>query len=203
MDFIHVLKTQRSIRKYTPEQITRKEMEEILAAGACAPNAGGGQRSMLVGVRDAQLTRKIGKLNYRPFRPEEVKASHVSSEQPSLIDDASLKDGFYGAPAVIAIFGEKDFSFSVADAFCSAENMILMATDLGLASCIISRGEETFATAEGQKLLKQWKVPENYICRVFVILGHLAGELPHSKPCRPGRCLVVEPKDREYDKEAI
>lgn len=116
----------------------------------------GGQRSMFIGVRDAQLTRSIGKLNYRPFRPDEVKASHVSSEQPSLIDDASIKDSFYGAPAVIAIFGEKDFSFSIADAFCAAENMILMATDLGLSSCIVSRGEETFATAEGQELLKHW-----------------------------------------------
>lgn len=205
MDFLNVLKAQRSIRKYTPDQITREEMDQILAAGACAPNAGGSQRSMFVGIRDAQLTRRIGKLNYRPFRPDEVKASQVSSEQPSLIDDASIKDGFYGAPAVIAVFGEKDFSFSVADAFCAAENMILMATNLGLASCIVSRGEETFATPEGQKLLRQWKVPENYICRVFIILGHLAGDLPHSKPCRPGRCLVVEARDTDVEmmKEAI
>ena len=70
--------------------------------------------------------------------------------------------------------------------------MLLMATDLGLSSCIVSRGEETFSTEEGQDLLTRWKVPVNYICRAFIILGHLAGPLPHRKPIRPGRCLVVE-----------
>ena len=34
--------------------------------------------------------------------------------------------------------------FKTADAFCMAENMILQATELGVASCIISRGYETF-----------------------------------------------------------
>lgn len=192
MDFIKVLETQRSIRNYTPEQITRKEMDQILEAGACAPSAGGSQRSMFVGIREAALTRRIGRLNYRPFRKDEVGVSHVSSEQPSIIDDPSIKDGFYGAPAVIALFGERDFPFSIADAFCAAENMILMATNLGLSSCIVSRGEETFSTVEGQKLLQQWKVPDTYICRVFVILGHRAGALPHRKPAKPGRCLVIE-----------
>lgn len=192
MDFLKLVKDQRSIRKYTSERISREEMDMILEAGACAPNAGGSQRNMFVGIRDAQLTHRIGRMNYRPFHRGEVNVSHVSREQPSLIDDGSIKDGFYGAPAVIAIFGEKDFPFSIADAFCAAENMLLMATDLGLSSCIVSRGEETFSTAEGQDLLTRWKVPVNYICRVFVILGHLAGTLPHRKPIRPGRCLVVE-----------
>ena len=192
MDFLRILETQRSIRKYTAKQVTREEMDRILEAGALAPNAGGGQRSLFVGIRDAVLTRRIGRLNYRPFRKDEVNVSHVSSEQPSLIDDPAMRDGFYGAPAVIALFGEKDFPFSIADAFCAAENMILMATDLGLSSCIVSRGEETFAGEEGRQLLKQWNVPENYICRVFVILGHLAGSLPRRKPVRPGRWLVVE-----------
>ena len=164
MDFLKLVKDQRSIRKYTSEQISREEMDMILEAGACAPNAGGSQRNMFVGIRDAQLTHRIGRMNYRPFHRGEVNVSHVSREQPSLIDDGSIKDGFYGAPAVIAIFGEKDFPFSIADAFCAAENM----------------------------LLTRWKVPVNYICRAFIILGHLAGPLPHRKPIRPGRCLVVE-----------
>lgn len=121
MDFLKLVKDQRSIRKYTSEQISREEMDMILEAGACAPNAGGSQRNMFVGIRDAQLTHRIGRMNYRPFHRGEVNVSHVSREQPSLIDDGSIKDGFYGAPAVIAIFGEKDFPFSIADAFCAAE----------------------------------------------------------------------------------
>lgn len=73
-----------------------------------------------------------------------------------------------------------------------AENMVLQATELGIASCIISRGEETFASEEGRKLLKEWGVPENYICSCFVILGYIDGEQPQSKPRKPGRVKVIE-----------
>ena len=69
---------------------------------------------------------------------------------------------------------------------------ILQATELGIASCIISRGEETFASEMGQKLLREWEVPENYSCQCFVILGILDGEVPKSKPRKPGRVKIVE-----------
>ncbi len=192
MELLELMKQRRSIRKYTEQQITQEEMEKILEAGLYAPNAGGGQRSFLVGIRNAELTRKVGKLNFLPFDRSKLLGGHVSEEQPSVIDDETITDGFYGAPAVVALFGQKDFPFSIADAFCSAENMVLMATELGLSSCIISRAEETFVTKDGQELLKEWKVPENYICRAFVILGHIDGACPHGKPRRQGRSMMIE-----------
>lgn len=192
MELLELIHRRRSIRKYTAEQITHEEMEKILEAGAAAPNAGGAQRSMIVGVRDAKLTRLIGKLNFLPFDRSRLIGGHVSDEQPSVIDNPNIKDGFYGAPAVVALFGQQDFLFSVADAFCSAENIVLMATELGLASCIVSRAEETFVTEEGQKLLKAWGVPENYICRAFVTLGHIDGDYPHAKRVKTGRVKIIE-----------
>ncbi|MCR5758714.1 MAG: nitroreductase family protein [Selenomonas sp.] len=191
MDILDLIKKRRSIRRYTAEPITHEEMEKILEAGAYAPNAGGGQRSMLVGICDAGLTRQLGRLNFLPFDRSKLLGAHVSAEQPSVIDDPTITDGFYGAPAVVAVFGQADFPFSVADAFCAAENMVLMAAEMGLSSCIISRAEETFVTPEGQQLLKTWQVPADYICRVFVILGHIDGSCPQAKPRKPGRTLIV------------
>jgi len=43
-----IIKARHSIRKYTDEQIRRDDLEKILEAGNFAPNAGGGQRSMMV-----------------------------------------------------------------------------------------------------------------------------------------------------------
>ncbi|MDO4287605.1 MAG: nitroreductase family protein [Eubacterium sp.] len=187
-----IIKARHSIRKYTDKQIDRADLEKILEAGNFAPNAGGGQRSMLVGVRDQALTTKIGIMNLATFDRSNLAGSYVSKEQPSNIDDPTIKNGFYGAPAVIAIFGQNNFMFRIADAFCCAENMILQATELGIASCIISRGEETFASDAGQALLRQWEVPENYSAICFVILGYLDGEEPHTKPRKPGRVKIVE-----------
>lgn len=187
-----LIKARHSIRKYTDRQISREDMEKILEAGNFAPNAGGGQRSMMVGIRNKELTTKIGMMNLEKFDRTKLSGSYVSKEQPSVIDDSTMKDGFYGAPSVVAIFGQNHFLFREADAFCCAENMILQATELGLSSCIISRGEETFASPEGQKLLKEWEVPENYSAICFVILGYLDGEQPHTKPRKAGRVKIIE-----------
>jgi nitroreductase len=189
---IDTIKSRHSIRKYTDRQVSREDLELILEAGNFAPNAGGGQRSMMVAVRNAELTRKIGIMNLGMFDRRGLIGSYVSKEQPSVIDDPTMKDGFYGAPCVVAIFAQSNFMFRVADAFCIAENIVLQATELGISSCIISRGEETFVSEEGQKLLREWNVPENYTCQCFVILGYIDGEVPQSKPRKPGRVQIVE-----------
>ena len=47
-----IIKARHSIRKYTDKQISREDMEKIMEAGNFAPSAGGGQRSMMVGIND-------------------------------------------------------------------------------------------------------------------------------------------------------
>ena len=187
-----IVKARDFVRKYTDKQISRSDLELILEAGNYAPNAGGGQRSMIVAVHNAELTAKIGRMNLAKFDRSRLIGSYVSKEQPSVIDDPTMKNGFYGAPTVAAIFCQNGFAFRAADAFCMAENMLLQATELGISSCIISRGEETFLSDEGQALLKEWGVPGNYSAVCFVILGYIDGEQPHTKPRKPDRIKIVE-----------
>ncbi len=187
-----LIKARHSIRKYTDNQISRADLELILEAGNYAPNAGGGQRSVIVGIRDKALTTKLGIMNLAKFDRSRLVGSYVSEEQPSTIDDPTIKNGFYGAPCVAAIFGQNNFAFRIADAFCIAENMVLQATELGISSCIISRGEETFDNSEGAELMKMWGVPENYSCVCFVVLGYIDGEQPQSKPRKEERVKIIE-----------
>jgi nitroreductase len=187
-----IIKARHSIRKYTDKQISRESLEKILEAGSFAPNAGGGQRSLLIGILDKKLTEKIGKMNCAAFDRSKLSGSFVSKEQPSIIDDDAIKNGFYGAPSVAVLFGQDNFLYREADAFCCAENMVLQATELGIASCIIARGAETFAGAIGKELLKKWQVPENYSAICFVILGYIDGDAPKTKPRREGRVKIIE-----------
>ena len=192
MALMDIIKARHSIRKYTEEQIPRKALEQILEAGNFSPNAGGGQRSMLVAIHNKELTTRIGKMNLAHFDRTHLAGNYVSKEQPSTIDDPTIRNGFYDAPTVVCVFCQDNFLFKTADAFCMMENMILQATELGIASCIISRGYETFASEEGQRLMRDWKVPQGYACQGFVILGYIDGEQPHSKPRRPGRVQIIE-----------
>ncbi len=192
MDILEVIKSRHSIRKYKSTQIERSDLEKIIEAGLHAPNAGGRQGSIIIGVHDSKLTEAIGKLNIAKFDRSALLGSYVSHEQPSIIDDPNIKSGFYGAPCVCVIFGPEDFLYSTADAFCCAENMILEAHSIGISSCIIARGEETFDNPEGKKLLAQWEIPEGYIARCFVLLGYIDGKEPSLKPLREGRSKIIQ-----------
>lgn len=192
MELLELIKRRRSIRKYQKRQISRADMETIIEAGTYAPNAGGGQRSMIVGIHDAELAGKIGRMNLARFDRSRLAGSYVSREQPSTIDDPTIKNGFYDAPSVCVVFAQKNFLYSVPDAFCCAENMVLMAAELGVSSCIVARGEETFDSEAGAAMLRDWGVPEDYIARCFVLLGYVEGEYPGEKPRRAGRSKIVE-----------
>jgi nitroreductase len=192
MELLELIKHRRSIRKYTDKQISREDLERIIDAGAYAPNAGGGQRSMLVGVHNQRLVESIGKLNVACMDCSRLAGGYVSKEQPSIIDDPTIKSGFYGAPSMVVVFAQRNFLYSIPDAFCAAENMVLMATSLGISSCIIARGEETFTSEEGMEMLRKWEVPDNMVARCFVILGYHAGDYPAEKPRRAGREKIVE-----------
>jgi nitroreductase len=191
MELLTLMKERRSIRKYQQRQIEQADLEKILEAGIYAPNAGGGQRARIVAIHNRELTEKIGRMNIARVNRANFIGRYVSAEQPSIIDDPTIKSGFYGAPTVCAIFGPKNFLNTIPDAFCCAENMVLEARALGISSCIICRGEETFDSEEGAALLKSWDIPDNYIACCFVLLGYCEGEYPTVKPRKPGRILIV------------
>ena len=77
-------------------------------------------------------------------------------------------------------------------AFCCATNMTLAAAELGIASCIVARGEDTFDNETGAALLKDWDVPDNYIARCFVLLGYCKGEYPSIRPRKENRMKIIE-----------
>lgn len=192
MNFFELVKHRRSIRKYQNKQIKMADLEKIIEAGLYAPNAGGGQRTVIAAIHNKALCETIGKMNIEKFDRSKLAGSYVSLEQPSIIDNVSIKSGFYGAPTVCAIFGQKNFLYSIPDAFCCAQNMVLAASELEISSCIIARGEETFDNEYSRELLKEWRIPDNYIARCFVILGYNDGEYPHIKKIKEGRSLIIE-----------
>lgn len=192
MEILEVIKKRRAIRKYQDKQISREDLTKIVEAGLYAPTAGGGQRTLIYALRSRQLSDKIGRLNIAKFDRSKLLGAYVSKEQPSIIDDPKIKSGFYNAPTVCVIFAKKDFLYSIADAFCCAENMVLMATELGISSCIVARGEETFDNEIGKEFLNEWKVPDDYVARCFVVLGYCDGEYPKVKARLENRFRIIE-----------
>lgn len=192
MSVLETIYRRRSIRKYQDRQIPREDLEKIIEAGTYAPNAGGGQRTIICGVHNRELAAKLGELNLAHFDRSRLVGGYVSEEQPSNIDDPTIKNGFYGAPTVCVVFAPDDFLYSIPDAFCCAQNMTLAACELGISSCIIARAEETFDNSFGAQLMQAWEIPEHYVPRCFVLLGYVEGDYPAAKPRKAGRNKIIE-----------
>ena len=64
---------------------------------------------------DPKLSEAEGKMNVGKLDRSRLSGNFVSNEQPSIIDDPSIKSGFYGAPTVCVIFAQGNFLYSIPD----------------------------------------------------------------------------------------
>ena len=144
MTILDIMRNRRSIRKYLKQPVEKEKLDKIVEAGLFAPNPGGRQGTKILLLDDAELIEKIGVVNANCENRNWDMG--VSKDQPSIIDDKSIKSGFYGcqALAMVCIQRErKDQVNQIGAAFVCAQNMTLGAYDLGVSSVIVGRAEAT------------------------------------------------------------
>jgi len=168
---IENIESRRSIRKYRPEQIKKEELDAILEAGTYAPNGRGMQKTILVAVQDKAVRDKISKLN----------AAVMDSDA----------DPFYGAPTVVVVFSDTERPTYIHDGSAVICTLLDAAHSVGVGSCWIHRAKESFESAEGKALKKEWGIPDSYEGVGNCILGYGDGDLPEAKPRREGRIIIV------------
>ena len=193
MEMLEMMKCRRSVRKYLPRRVEREQLEKIQEAGIYAPNPGGNQGTKIVILDDPALIEKIGIVN-ADVENRNWGGKGVSAEQPSIIDDLSIRSGFYGAPALGIVCvprDRKDMVNVIGSAFVCAQNMVMEAYDLGVSSCIVGRAEDTFSRSGMQEILDGWGLDPEYMPLVFVCLGYINGPYPKIKPRNEGRTLYI------------
>ena len=196
MELLEMMKQRRSIRKYLSKPVEKEKLSKILEAGIYAPNPGGRQGTKIILLEDAQLIDQIGIVNAN-CENRNWGGNGVSAEQPSIIDDLSIRSGFYGCPVLGIVCVPKRMAAMVngiGAAFVCAQNMVMEAHDLGVSSCIVGRAEATFSHPEMAALLPQWGLDEDHMPMVFVCLGYINGEYPKAKARTEGRTIWVPAK---------
>lgn len=182
----------RSIRRFRQEQIKEEELDTILQAGMYAPSAGGRQGVLFVVSQDKDTNEKLGRIKKAHFHGRMSTADvYISKEQPSIADDASITNAFYGAPTVVTLFGPKDFLYAESDACVAAENMLLAASSLSIGSCYIGSAWDSFDDPFGHETLIRWGVRTDYYAIIHVLLGYPKDEMKdvHAKPRKEGRVI--------------
>lgn len=170
-EFLELIKTRRSCRKYKPEQITDEELQAVLEAGTYAPTSRGMQSPYIVAVQNPALREQLVAMNARVM--------------------GTTSNPYYDAPTYVLVLTPADANNPIQDGSCVLENMMLAAHSIGLASCWIHREREMFSTPEGKALLKEWGLPDGLVGIGALALGYPDGDPGQAKPRKEGYTRVI------------
>ena len=129
---LDVIKTRRACRSFSSREVEQEKINEIIEAGLLAPSGMNRQTPVIIAIKDKKTRDALAKLNM----------SFMGREG----------DPFYGAPVILLVIASKE-GLSLHDGGACIENMLLEATNQGLASCWIHRADEEIKSKEGKELL--------------------------------------------------
>jgi len=173
-DTIKTINERRATRTYKDEPIEKENINEIIECGLMAPNARHLQPWKFIAVTNKGLIKEIGR---------RIQNKVIDNPRYSFVKErAKTKEDaiFYSAPLVVFILGDKTNNWSAIDCSLAAENMMLAAKSLGIASCPI--GMARFVQDE-KDLMKRLGFPENYELIITLVFGY-ADENPEPKERR-------------------
>ncbi len=142
------IRSRRSVRQYDKTAISADQIEKLVDAARLAPTA-----------RNIQPWEFIAVTNRR-----------------SLEQIASLADNgrFIADSAACILVFCRDTKYYLEDGCAATENILLMAADLGLASCWVAGDKKPYC----QKIKELFSVPEEFKLVSIVALGNKNAETP-------------------------
>jgi nitroreductase len=167
----------RAIRKFKDQPVDKKIIEQLIEAGRMAPSAMNHQPwsfYVLTDKADIKLfSKEIARSSLKDFTKMSVK--DVIKSAAGLIHaltelDFKMSEDmvFHGAPSVIFITAPKDNEWAPLDVGMCAQNMMLAAHSLGLATCPIGFAKYAEYTKDYQML----RIPEDEHILLAVIAGY-------------------------------
>lgn len=171
-DFLEVIRSRRSVRKFKPDAVPEALIAKIVEAGTFAPTGMNAQSPLIVAVSNKAVRDQLSKMNADIM--------------------GTTADPFYGAPVVLVVLADKSRPTYVYDGSLVMENLMLAAHALGLGSCWIHRAKEEFESAEGKELLRSWGIEGDYEGIGHCIIGYPGGPVPEARPRKEGYVHFVK-----------
>ena len=152
METLTAITKRASVREFSEQAIPREKIEVIVDAGRRAPTARGIQPWEFVAVLDKTKLAQLAK----------------ACENGRFIKDASC---------CVVVFC-RDTKYYLEDGCAATENMLLAATDLGIASCWVAGDKKPYC----QKIKGMLGVPETLKLVSMIALGYPRSQSPvHNK----------------------
>lgn len=165
MNLLKAIELRKSVRVYATKSVEEEKVEAIVKAGNLAPIFG---QIHITVIENSNLLKEINDMTLNMMK---------NSGNDFLVKRASIEgyNPLYGAPVMIVLSapnGNDSNGFNMANVSCSAENVLIEATDLELGSCFVMGAMMAFSNSN---LLKKVGIPENYVPLCGVLIGYSGG----------------------------
>ena len=159
MELLEVMRSRRSVRRYTAEKISDEQLKQIVSAALLAPSGHSKYPCEFIVVKNRELLEKM---------------SHCRKGVAKMLE---------GAASAIVVVADRDKSDTYVEDSCVAMmSMQLLATSLGIGNCWIQvRNREAENDSPAEEYLRGLlNFPENFACQAILSLGYPAKE-PHAR----------------------
>lgn len=167
MEIQEAISQRRAVRDYTPAQIDRATMLELIKAATWAPSAMNEQAWQFTVIADRALLLRISR-SAKAHMLNNVTTGPHASHFHEILGDAN-RDIFYGAPGLVVISAPKLSQWAVEDCSLAAQNFTLAAWAHGLGTCWIGFAQSWLSTPEG---LASIQLDSSYLPVAPIIVGH-------------------------------
>ena len=148
MDAMTAIRTRRSVRSFTGQPVSEKQILELLGAAMAAPSAGNEQPWSFVVVRDSTTLEQVSSIN------KSVGYAKKASLGILVCGDLTL---------------DRHHGFWIQDVSAATQNLLLAAHALGLGAVWTGVYPSEERTGGFRKL---FALPENIVPVAFVVIGH-------------------------------
>jgi nitroreductase len=203
-----VIARRRSVRRYADTPIDRTVLERLVEAGIAAPSGSNSQNQRFLVIDDSDEILRIGRTRfvwpYRGTQREKIETDHPG--------------GIVGmAKALIVVFAEAAENdrrgngeyhlwerLEIQNCAAAMENILILATALGLANCWVSASEpmnhtRLLTNSTWRKVFAGYAIPESCKIQGIVLLGYPTStdELGYPKGERKHGATVWQSTERK------
>jgi nitroreductase len=161
MDLLELIKTRRAVRKYLKKPVPWDDISNIAEAGRYAPSAGNLQNWKFIVVLDPDKRKALAEAALKQYWMETAPVHIV------IIAEPQKAERYYGTR------GER--LYSVQNCAAAAQNMMLEAHNIGLASCWVGAFDE-------EMVKRALMIPPEARPQIILTIGY-----PAEQPEKPAK----------------
>ena len=190
---IETILRRRSVRRFTPQQISDEDLKTILDCALYAPTGHNLQYPRFLVIQDPERMAALNEV----IRSELLSCEAAPGTPLYAGAQRAGREGYhfcYRAPTLITAVAPRMHANSMADCACALENIQLAATTLGLGACWSNQAHWLTDAPRVREIFEDLGMREDEDIFGSVTVGVPDGEAAAAPARRPGRVLLDRPR---------